>query len=71
MKDIFCLTRNNRPIVASFDKEKLVKAMAECIENTFNDDELKVLDKTENTIAYHTGISYHTDRYEIEKVELI
>lgn len=71
MKDIFCLTCNNRPIAASFDKEKLVKAMAECIKDTFNDEVLEILNKTENTITYYTGISYHTDSYEIENIELI
>ena len=71
MKDIFCLTCNNHPIAVSFDKEKLVKAINKCIEDTFNDDVLEIINKTENAITYHTGISYNTDRYEIENIELI
>lgn len=45
--------------------------MAECIKDTFNDEVLEILNKTENTITYYTGISYHTDSYEIENIELI
>ncbi len=71
MEHIFCLTCNNHPIAASFVKDNLNKKMNESIERIANDDTLEILDRTENHIAYHTGISYCDDRYEIRKVELI
>ena len=71
MEHIFCLTCNNHPIAASFDKDKLNKKMNESIESTVNDDTLEILNRTEDLIAYHTGICYCTDKYEIEEVELI
>lgn len=69
MEKIFCLTCNDRPIAVSEEREKLVNLMEESKKLILNSDEFEVLFVKDNTIEYHDGISYLTNRYEIIEIE--
>ena len=68
---MYILTCNNLAICASEDKNKLEKKKTERIESIKNDSNFEVIHFDEDSIAYHTGISYEENKYEISELEII
>lgn len=71
MFNVYILTVNDIPIVGSISKESLEKRKKEMIQDTLNDNSLQILHHNEDEIAYHTGINYCTDKYNIEQLDMI
>lgn len=65
------LTCNNSPICVSDNIDLLMKKKDEIIDKLKNDDTLTILIVEENSITYHTGISYITDYFQIDDIEVL
>lgn len=71
MEQIYCLTRNGFPVIASSDINKLKDKQKFLLEMIADDDDITVIDRNESKITYHTGISYVTDEFEIVQLEVL
>lgn len=71
MEQIYCLTCNRVPVIASSDINKLKDKQKFLLELIADDEDITVIDRNESKITYHTGISYVTDEFEIVQLELL
>lgn len=71
MEQIYCLTRNESPVIASSDINKLKDKQKFLLELIADDDDITVIDRNESKITYHNGIRYVTDEFEIVQLELL
>ena len=65
------LTCNNIPICVSDSIDLLIKRKDELIDKLKNDDTLVILSIRENSVTYHKGMSYISDYYQIEDIEVL
>jgi len=65
------LTCNNIPVCISDNVDSLINRKNEIIDRIKNDDAFQILDVEEDSISYHTGITYVTDVFEINNIEVL
>jgi len=65
------LTCNNIPVCISDNVDSLINRKNEIIDRIKNDDSFQILHVEEDSISYHTGITYVTDVFEINNIEVL
>jgi hypothetical protein len=65
------LTCNNIPVCISDNVDSLINRKNEIIDRIKNDDAFQILHVEEDSISYHTGITYVTDVFEINNIEVL
>ena len=68
---IYVLTCNGHPMYASYQKEKLQNKIEECIDHTLASDNFTIVHRDENSVTYHTGITYVDEVYDITPIDVI